>query len=85
MQLATPKIIVRFRRGERLHHPRFGEVDPKEPDALVPIGVLRDEYRSTVRGPGDDCRVALYGLREAEGRLRAIGRCGEHVSGRPET
>src|SRR5215210_7874891 len=67
MQLAAPKIIVRIRRGERLHRPWIGEPDPEEPYALVPVSVFRYEDRLTVRGPGDDDRVPIYGLGQTEG------------------
>src|SRR5215210_3178231 len=84
MQLAAPKIIVRSPRGERLHRLRFSEPDPEEPGTLIPVVVLRYEYRSTVRSPGDDYRISFYRLRKAERRPRAIGGCGEHVGGRSE-
>ena len=84
MQLTAPEIVVRARCGERLHHPWIGEPDQEEPDALISIIVLRYEDRVALPGPGDDHCVPLYGLSEAEGRLRAVGGCCEHIGGRPE-
>ena len=84
MQLAAPEVVVRSRRGERLHNPWIGEPDQEEPDALVPVVVLRYEDRVTVRSPGDDHCVPFYGLGETEGRLRAVGGCCEHVGSGPE-
>src|SRR5215212_2761325 len=69
MQLAAPEVIVRVRRGERIHHPWLGEPDPEEPDALIPISILRYQDRLAVRGPGDDYRVPPYSMGETEGRL----------------
>jgi hypothetical protein len=53
MQLAAPNIVVRTCCGERLHHPRLGEPDPEEPDALVPVLILRYQDGLAVRAPGD--------------------------------